>query len=48
MGGTKSLSKYLNDDTIKIIAIDDQRNVYISEGFSVEILDDNFTIHKDE
>jgi thiamine biosynthesis lipoprotein len=48
MGGTKSLNKYLNDDTIKIIAIDDQRNVYISEGFSVEILDDNFTIHKDE
>ncbi|MGN1411253.1 MAG: FAD:protein FMN transferase [Oscillospiraceae bacterium] len=44
MEGTEGLEKYLKDDTIKVIAIDNAKNIYVSSNFDVEILDSSFKV----
>lgn len=44
MGGTKSLDRYLKDTTIKVIAIDRYKNIYVSDGLNVRLLDDSFNV----
>lgn len=46
MGGTENLSKYLNDDTISLIAIDNKNNIYISNNLDVQVLDKSFKVVK--
>jgi thiamine biosynthesis lipoprotein len=44
LGGTDSISQYLHSDDYKVIAIDDNNNIYTSDGLNVNILDDTFSI----
>lgn len=46
MGGTENLSKYLNDDTISLIAIDNKNNIYVSNNLDVQVLDNSFKVVK--
>lgn len=44
MEGTKGLQKYLKDDTMKIIAIDNEKNIYVSSNLNIDVLDSSFKV----
>lgn len=41
--GSENLSKYLNQTDFQIVAIDKNKNIYVSEGLSFELTDESFT-----
>lgn len=41
IGGTEQLGKYLANDEIKVIAVTDSKNVYVSDGVDIEIYDNS-------
>ncbi len=44
--GSKNIDKYLNQNDLKIVAVDKNKNVYVSEGLNFELTDKSFTIYE--
>ncbi len=43
-GGSENLEKFLKDDEFRIVAVDSNKKVYVSEGLDFEITNDSFTL----
>ncbi len=44
VGGTENIDKYLNDKDIKIVAVDKNKNIYVSDGLDFELIDNSFNV----
>lgn len=42
--GTEKLNKYLNCEDFKIVAVDENKNIYVSDGLDFKLLDNNFNL----
>lgn len=42
--GTENIDRYLNDEDIKIVAVDVDKNIYVSNGLDFELTDNTFNI----
>ncbi len=43
-GGTENIDKFLKDKDIKIVAVDKNKNIYVSDGFDFELTDNTFNV----